>query len=98
MRKTFICTAISRGLIRRTSVAVLALLVTYNLSAQASDRYVTDQTAACPPAAVEPSDDSVADPAQSVEVGAAEQAASTPIKSGRSNRPKWKTLLPGTIK
>ncbi len=82
----------------RMTVGALTLFLAYNLSAKGSDNFVADQPVVCPPAAIVPSDETVADAEQSDEVSTPAQSSSAPIKSGRSTRPKWKALLPGTIK
>lgn len=93
MSKQFIHT-----LTGRMTVGALALFLAYNLSAKVSDSFVADQPVVCPPAAIEPSNETGADAEQSDEVSTPAQSSSAPIKSGRSTRPKWKALLPGTIK
>lgn len=88
MRKTLLC----------TPVGLLALMFALTLSAKASVNYSADQAASCPPTVADTTDDgsTPAEPPATTTTPA--QSPSTPIKSGRSNRPKWKALLPGAIR
>lgn len=87
-----------RNMMIRTSLGMFALMLSLSVSAKATINLSADQAASCPPAANENADPDAVDATASTEAQPATQSGATPIKSGRSTRPKWKALLPGTIK
>jgi hypothetical protein len=89
MRKTFICWSLSG----------LALFAGFDLCAKVSVNYSADQSASCPPLTTAAGvDDNASTTPPDAAPAAPTQPATAPIKSGKSTRPRWKALLPGTIK
>lgn len=87
-----------RNMMIRTSFGVLALLLSPGVSAKATINYSADQAVSCPPAAASQDEPTNAENDATSRQPLPARSNSTPIKSGRSTRPKWKALLPGTIK
>jgi hypothetical protein len=82
----------------RTLLGAFALLLSVGVFAKPTINYSADQAASCPPATGSQEDEDTADNDATAPAPAPARAGSTPIKSGKSTRPKWKALLPGAIK
>ncbi len=82
----------------RSSLGALALLLSVGAFAKPTINYSADQAASCPPATGSQEDEDTVDNDTAAPAPAPARSGSTPIKSGKSTRPKWKALLPGTIK
>jgi hypothetical protein len=82
----------------RTLLGALALLLSVGAFAKPTINYSADQAASCPPAAGSQEDEDTTGNDAAAPTPAPARTGSTPIKSGKSTRPKWKALLPGTIK
>jgi hypothetical protein len=87
-----------RNMMIRTSFGVFALLLSLSVSAKATINYSADQAASCPPANSSQEDPTAAETETTDQQPAPVRSGTTPIKSGRGTRLKWKALLPGTIK
>jgi hypothetical protein len=87
-----------RNMMIRTSIGVLALLLSLGVSAKATINYSADQAVTCPPATSSQDEPATTENDASSRPALPARSGSTPVKSGRSTRPKWKALLPGTIK